>query len=204
MPSKGNAPMPACNLRDQQKIIDAIETLRGDARNRAEDLLEEIGPKALCSVLHGMRRWYTSQAWTAASRVLEHREALNNHAMDLSPPVGAYRGFKVPEDSPIAQLSEGDVGVLPQVTRNGACSSWTLGRELADRFSGASPGKVGMVVKLAKGHGVAAFIAPPEASEVWWNTLYERTMGRSFRFKEREYAIYAPKLVVEIVRVKRR
>jgi hypothetical protein len=82
-------------------------------------------------------------------------------------------------------------------------SSWTTKRSITDKFSGASRGKVGLVVKLVGDRGVEAFIAPPEESEPWFNRLYTRTMSGSHRNTEHEYAIYAPWVCVEVVRVKR-
>ncbi len=199
-PVKGNAPMPAHNSDDQQRIIDAIGTLRS-GRSEAERLLATVGPRELSAVLHSMRRWYTSQNGHQAAKLLAHGPALSR-AMDLRAPIGAFRGFKVDAANSLASVSEGQTMSLP-VTRNGSCSSWTTTRDVADRFSGASKGKVGLVVQLVDGRGVQAFIAPPERSEPWFNALYEKTMGRSHRFKEGEYAVFAPTIRVRIVRVKR-
>ena len=199
-PVKSNAAIPSCNQRDQQRIIASIATSRGGARVECERLLDDLGPLALCRVLHGMRRWYTANTFVSAQKILPHVGVLSR-AMDLAPPVGAYRGFKVDVGDRLARAQEGQVLRL-RVQRNGGCSSWTLGRELADRFSGSPAGKVGLVVRLLSGEGVQSFIAPPERCEPWFNQLYARTMGTSHRRSEREYAIYAPRVVVEVVRVK--
>lgn len=197
-----NYRMPTCNRRDTQKIIDVvIDDFRGKTMTTVVDFACDIGPTNLCRVLHAMRRWYSYNTWNAAKKILPFRAQLED-AMDLSAPIGAFRGFKVDKNSPMAALEEGEVISLP-VTRNGGCTSWTLERGMADRFSGASKGKTGLVVKLVSERGVEAFIAPPSHSEPWFNKLYENTMGRSFRFNEQEYAIYGKRLTVEVVRVKR-
>ncbi len=201
-PYKGNAPMPACNKRDQTRIVDTIRTFRGANRRGAEGFLDELGPKALCRVLHSMRRWYTSHNGHQAVALLTHHEALKK-AMTLTPPVGAVRGFKVSNDNPLSDVEEGDVIDL-EVTRNSACSSWTLGDTLPNRFSGASRGKTGLIVELLRSRDeIDTFIAPPERSKQWFNHLYAKTMGTSYRDNEREFAICAPTVRVEVVRVKR-
>lgn len=174
-PCKGNALMPACNAKDQQKILTAIEALRGSDRAAAERLVNTVGVADLCRALHGMRRWYTYNCWNAAKKVLPHTSALAS-GMGLSAPIGAYRGFKVDVKDRLARLREGDVVTIP-VTRNGGCSSWPLGRDLANRFSGSPKGKVGLVIQLVDGDGVQAFLAPPEHCEPWFNKLYASTMG---------------------------
>ena len=203
MPWKGNAPMPSCNAAHQQEILDAIAALRGAQRKAAEALVEEMGPKDLCVVLHAMRRWYSYNCWNAAKKIIPHRAALSE-AMGLDPPIGVYRGFKVAAGSPLLDgLDEGDTIKLP-VTRNGGCTSWTGRRDIANRFSGGGKGKVGLVVRLVGDKGLKPFIAPPEASRPFWNKLYETTMGTSFRNNEVEYAIYGRRIEVEILAIKRR
>lgn len=198
---KPNALMPLCSVNDQQKILDVIASLHIADRRPSEKLVEQMGADELCRVLHAIRRWYTSNAWSAAEKVLKHVDVLEK-GMDLRPPIGAYRGLKVDVKDPLARLQEGETVTIP-VKRNGGCSSWTLGRALADRFSGSPKGKVGIVVRLVSGEGVQAFIAPPERCEGWWNRLYAKTMGTSHRRSEREYAICASKIRAEVVRVKR-
>ena len=90
-----------------------------------------------------------------------------------------------------------------KVTRNGGCSSWTMDRKKANAFSGASKRNIGIVVKLLGADTAKAFIAPPHKTAGWFNALYEKAMGRSFRFKEREYAICGSPIRVEVVAVKR-
>jgi len=87
---------------------------------------------------------------------------------------------------------------------NGGCSSWTGHEHLANKFSGSTKEKTGVIIRLESGTGVTTFIAPPECSEMWFNRLYARTMGTSHRHSECEYAIYAPEVKVTIVKVKGR
>lgn len=202
MPTKGNALMPACNAKDQAKILAAIATLRGEGRASAMVLCESIGAKALTTVLHAMRRWYSAQGWSSASKLLQWRAELGSGAMQLHAPVGAYRGFKVPKSSPLAQLKEGDEFEL-HVHLNGGCSSWTLQRTFAHRFSGRSSEKTGLIVQLADADRAHAFIAPPSRSASWWNALYEKTMSRSFRFNEQEFGVFGRTLTARVVEVKR-
>jgi hypothetical protein len=151
-----------------------------------------------------MRRWYSSNTSAVARRILEHVDALG-FAMDLRLPVGVYRGFKVDTTSPLLDvIREGKTTTL-EVTRNGGCSSWSIERDKVNRFSGASPGKVGIVVQLVGASPDAqTFIAPPMCSAPWFNELYEKTMGRSFRHSENEYAICAREVRVRIVAIKRK
>ncbi len=200
-PVKGNAPMPSCGTEDQQKILDAITRMSGEDRKHCERLAESMGGiKELCTVLHAMRRWYTNQTWNVAKKVIDHIDSLSL-AMDTSPPVGAFRGFKVDTGNRYANWHVGQVVTIP-VTRNGGCSSWTMGRDLANRFSGSPTGKVGLVVQLVGAESVKTFIAPPERCRPWFNKLYAATMGTSHRHNEREYAIYAPKIRVKVIAVK--
>lgn len=195
--------MPRCVCSDQRPFLDTIHAMRGDGRACAEAFLHKLGPQQLCVVIHAMRRWYSFQTYNAAKKILPYRRTLGRMAMDLDPPLGAYRGFKVDDHDPIAELQPGDVFSL-SVRRNGGCSSWTMTEKFAHRFSGASRGKVGIIVRLADGRGAKPFIAPPSRTEGWFNRLYRSTMGSSFRFNEQEYAIYGKRLVVEVHRIKRR
>jgi len=198
-----NYRMPACTARDVAPIEAAVRALRGASRDAAEDLMDATSPRGLCMMLHAIRRWYSYNCYNAAKKILVHAEALHaSGAMDLRAPVGAFRGFKVALDNPLARHEAGDRLALP-VVRNGGCSSWTMRREIADRFSGASPGKTGIVIRLLDDR-VEPFIAPPLDSAAWFNALYARTMGSSFRLKEDEYALYGSPVHVEIVAMKRR
>lgn len=190
--------MPTGTHQDQEKILQVIRELPSADQRECERLLREIGPLLLCRALHGMRRWYTGQTKAAADHVLRVRKALSQ-GMDLSPPIGAYRGFKYPKH--LNKCTAGDRVKIP-VTRNGGCSSWTGREELANKFSGATRDQNGIIVKLDSGSGVTAFIAPPEYSESWFNRLYASTMGTSHRHSECEFAIYAPEVLVTVVRVK--
>lgn len=195
---------PACGTKDVVKILAAVGRLDRADQDPVDELGRALGAHELCRVLHAMRRWYSFQTGAMARILLAHRDELVG-AMDLDDDaaVGCFRGFKVNAGDPLASLREGAVTTLP-VTRNGGCSSWTAGRELADRFSGASRGKVGLVVELLHSPGAQPFIAPPERTRPWFDALYQEAIGSSFRFNEREYAVRADAVQVRIVRVKRR
>lgn len=184
-----------------------VRSLPAQDRVHAEPFMREMTPKGLFQCLHGMRRWYKGR--TSMRKVLAHKKTLAK-AMSTKAPVGAFRGFKVSKDDPMAKRKVGDVVTLGPSLRedgkersHGHVSSWTWHRHVADRFSGASRGKVGIVVKLAdkRAH---MLVAPPKQSKPWFNRLYEKTMGKSFRAKEQECVVVAPKLKAEIVAIKRR
>ena len=147
-----------------------------------------------------MRRWYSGQ--TMARGLLAQRDDLRS-VMKIEPKdaLGVYRGFKVDKDSKLAQLRPGDRTCIP-VTRNHGFSSWSTTEAPTHRFSGKSKGKVGLVVKLIDSRGIQPVLAPPERSAPWFNTLYKTAIGKSFRWTEGEYLIAAPRICVEIVRVK--
>lgn len=194
-----------------KKALAELEaTVRGlPAKDRApaEKLMREMTPAGLFQCLHGMRRWYKGR--TSMRKVLAHKKALAQ-AMSTAAPVGAFRGFKVSKDDPLARAKVGDVVTLGPSRRedgqersHGHVSSWTWKRHVADRFSGASKGKVGIVVKCVdkRAH---TLVAPPKQSKAWFNHLYERTMGKSFRAKEEECVVVSPRVRAQIVAIKRR
>lgn len=193
--------MPRCTARDVRKITAAIEAMRGARRSSARAFAAEVTPRGLCEILHAMRRWYSFNTGAMARRILKHHAALSK-VMDLGLPVGAWRGFHLPRTRDCPALRAGREGDLP-VTRNGACSSWTADRARADQFSGASRRNVGVVVELLGGDDARAFIAPVSHTEPWFNDLYAAAIGRSFRWKEEEFAIHAEWLRVRIDAVKR-
>lgn len=194
--------MPRCTAADVAPVMAAIEALPPAQRRLARAFAEEVTPRELCAILHAIRRWYQNQTGALAARLLAHREALGR-VMDLSAPLGAYRGFKVLRNDPLAEARPGEEWALP-VTRNGACSSWSLQRAGADRFSGRAPGKVGLVVTLTGGEDLQPFLAPPSRTEAWFDALYERAMNRSYRYGvEEEVALHAASVDVRIEAVKR-
>ncbi len=203
MPQKHRR-MPTCNAQDQELILDAIDAMRGASKTSALALLDDVGPKQLCKILHSMRRWYSANTGIAAWNIIPYRRELMQ-AMDLRPQtaLGAYRGFKVFNKDKLSSVEVGDVLTIP-VTRNAGCSSWSTHEKIAHRFSGATKEKTGLVVQLVDTKGVEPFIVPPADSEEWFNRLYRATMGKSFRHKEGEIAIYGKRITVEIVRVKRK
>lgn len=182
-------------------LMTNIETWNSPHREKALAMASEMSPPKLFEVLHGMRRWYTGQ--TMAKKLVEHNEALTK-VMKLEPKdvVGIFRGFKVPKDSPLAQAKPGDTLEL-DVTRNRGISSWSTSEQAVNRFSGGGNGKVGLNVKLLSSDGVKPLLAPPSHTEPWFNELYSHVIGKSFRPTEGEYLISAPKIHVEVMRVKR-
>lgn len=170
-----------------QQIVDVINTKLSPAdRDKSLEFMNRVTPEGLYFTLNGMRRWYSSNAYSSAKYLLKYHNELKS-AMDLSPPIGAYRGFKVFRDSELANVQKGDIIDLP-VTRNGGCASFTGKRKIANRFSGKSKDKVGLIIKLYSPINVKTFIAPPSKSQKWFNNLYRETMGKSFRHNEEEYA----------------
>jgi hypothetical protein len=182
-------------------LMNSIESWESPHREKALAFANELSPPKLFEMLHGMRRWYTGQ--TMAKKLIEHNDTLAK-VMRLDPKdaVGVFRGFKVPKDSPIAQAKPGDTLKL-DVTRNRGLSSWSTNEQAVNRFSGGGNGKVGLNVKLVSSEGVKPLLAPPSHTESWFNALYERAVGKSFRPTEGEYLISAPKICVEVLRVKR-
>lgn len=195
--------MPACNKEQIDQIMNVVHSFHGKNRLQAEEFANLMGHKRLCIILHAMRRWHgAGWGWNSAKKILGAKDVLFR-VMDLDPPYGSYRGFKVDRDSEYSELKIGDTATIP-VTRNRGCSSWTTKRDLANKFSGATKEKVGLVVKFLGGKDVETFLAPPSHSVGWFNDLYKRTMGESHRFSEHEFAICSKDIKVEIVAVKRR
>lgn len=192
---------PKCNQNDINDIMKVVNTFRGNNYKEIMRFIDEVTPRGLCILLHSLRRWYSSQSAGSAYRILKYHKALSK-VMDYSAPIGIYRGFKVKKDDPLLiNLKEGDVIKLP-VTRNGSNSSWTETIKVANKFSGSNKEKIGIIIKLISDKNVKVFIAPPYKTKKWFNLLYEKTMGRSFRFKEKEYAINGTPLEVRVVKIK--
>jgi len=196
---KSNDRMPPRSFGNVQHTVD--QAANGPHSRRALDFMMRTSPHDLFEILHSIRRWYSGQTMARALR--SYRDDLRG-VMRLEPRdvIGVYRGFKVPKNDPLAQSKPGDRHTI-RVTRNHGFSSWSLTEAPTHRFSGASPGKVGLVVRLVASKGVEPVLAPPERTASWFNSLYEEAIGRSFRPTEQEYLIYAPRVTVEIVRVKR-
>lgn len=172
-------------------------------RRKAEDLAHSVGGMvAFFELLHSMRRWYSGG--TMARRLLNHRHQLAT-IMDLRPQavLGLYRGFKLPPHFVSGEIQEGASGELA-LTRNHGLSSWTTTVAAANRFSGGGRGKIGFVVRLSSVKGVVPVLAPPSHTQKWFNDFYANVIGRSYRPTEGEYLILAPKVKVEVVRVKRK
>jgi hypothetical protein len=196
---KSNDRMPARSFVNIQQMVH--EVANGPHSSRALDFMLRTSPRDLFEILHSIRRWYSGQ--TMARSLRAYRDVLRD-VMRLDPcdVIGVYRGFKVSKDDPLAHSKPGDRKTLG-VTRNHGFSSWSLTEAPTHRFSGASAGKVGLVVRLLASKGVEPVLAPPERTARWFNSLYEAAIGHSFRPTEQEYLIYAPRVTVEIVRVKR-
>ncbi len=198
---KSNDRMPARTRCNIDHVIASIDTLPKSYRPHAHAFAERVTPLGLFEILHSMRRWYSGQ--TMARKLLAHRAELAE-VMDLDPDdvVGVYRGFKVPNDNPLASVVLGAVIRLP-VKLNHSFSSWSTTEAPTHRFSGGGRGKTGLVVQLVDGRGTRPVLAPPNRTRPWFNALYAAAIGTSYRPTEGEYLIAAPTVRVKIVRVKR-
>jgi hypothetical protein len=201
MKIKSNARMPSPTQKNIAHFSEAIGELPSQYRSPAQRFETNVGARGVFEILHSMRRWYSGQ--TMARKLLAHHDALRE-VMDIEPcdAVGVYRGFKVPVDNPLAKLRVDDEVTLP-VRLNHGFSSWSTTEAPTHRFSGGGNGKVGLVVKLISERGITPVLAPPNRTKPWFNALYERAIGKSFRPKEGEYLIAAPKVRVRVIRVKR-
>jgi hypothetical protein len=198
---KSNDPFPPRTKKNIDTMMAKVHTLDEEHRGPALAFAQKVTPSGLFDLLHSIRRWYTGQ--TMGGKVLSHRDNLSE-AMKLEPKdaVGVYRGFKVSKDDPLAKAQVGQTLTLP-VTRNKGLSSWSTTQEATNRFSGGGKGKVGLIVKLVDDKGIKPILAPPTHTSPWFNALYEKVIGKSFRPTEGEYTIAAPKVKVEVVRVKK-
>ena len=198
---KSNDPMPVSSKANVNAFMENIHEWDSPHRDKALKMAEELSDKEFFKLMHSMRRWYTGQ--TMASKLIKHNKLLGS-VMRLKPEdvVGIYRGFKVPNSSPLAKLAPGDKLILP-VTRNRGVSSWSTSEEATNRFSGGGKGKTGLIVKLVDSKNINPILAPPSHTDEWFNEFYAHSIGKSFRPKEGEYLIEAPEVHVEVVRVKR-
>lgn len=198
---KSNDRMTPRTKANVAQVVGAIQHLEPAHQEEALRFTEKHSPEALFDIMHGMRRWYTGQ--TMAKNLVEHNEAMSS-VMKLEPKdvTGVYRGFKVSNDSDLAKVKPGEK-ITIGVTRNRGISSWSTSEAATNKFSGGGKGMTGLIVKLIDHEGVKPLLAPPEHTKPWFNALYEKAIGTSFRPKEGEYLIAAPSLRVEVVRVKR-
>jgi len=198
---KSNDRMPAPTRLNLAAFMDAIHDWNSPHRKPVLALASKMSEENLFELMHSIRRWYTGQ--TMAKNLIKYNDVLSQFMrLDPSDAVGSYRGFKVPNDDPMAKLSPGDKLVL-NVTRNRGISSWSTNEEPTHRFSGGGKGKTGIIVKLIDGKGIKPILAPPSHTEKWFNEFYSMAIGQSFRPKENEYLIAAPKVRVEVIRVKK-
>lgn len=201
MKIKSNDRMPARTKANVSALQQHIENWDSPHKEEAQKFVQEVSPEELFDMLHSMRRWYSGQ--TMGNNLRKHRDVLSG-AMRLEPEaaLGIYRGFKVPNDNPLAQAKPGETLVL-SVTRNKGLSSWTTSQEASNRFSGGGNGKTGLIVRLSDVAGVTPLLAPPSHTKPWFNALYAHAIGKSFRPTEGEYLVAAPEVKVEVVRVKK-
>jgi len=198
---KSNARMPPRTRANIEHLTECVRTLPKAHREEAERFQQQVTSVGLFEILHSMRRWYSGQ--TMARRLLAYRDHLRQiMALEPSDVVGVFRGFHVPRDSKLAAVLPGKMITMP-VTRNHGFSSWSMLEAPVHRFSGASRDRVGLVVRLVDGHDVKPVLAPPQRTAGWFNRLYACYVGTSFRKGEAEYLIAAPRLRVEVVRVKK-
>lgn len=200
MKIKSNDRMPARSGANVQDFLDDLHDWRSSHRDTAIDFAEDVGPDQLFELLHAIRRWYSGQTM---ARIIHAQRDVLRQVMAIEPDdaLGLYRGFKVDVDQVPDDLEEGDLFDIP-VTRNHGFSSWSTSRDVVDRFSGGGRGKVGVVVRLAYSDGITPVLAPPEATEAWFNALYERVIGSSFRPTEGEYLLHGTMYTGEIIRLK--
>lgn len=198
---KSNARMPPRTKANINGVVDTLKSWDSPHADDALSFVEGVTPPAAFELLHSMRRWYSGQ--TMACKLLDYRDDLSK-VMALKPEdvVGVYRGFKVDKTNPLANASVGDRLTL-DVTRNHGMSSWSTTEVPTHKFSGGGKGRVGLVIKLVDSEGIKPVLAPPEHTKEWFNEMYAKLIGTSFRPKEQEYLIAAPRVNVEIVRVKR-
>jgi len=197
---KSNDRMPSRSDANIQDFLDDLYDWRSAHRDTALDFAEDVGPDQAFELLHAIRRWYSGQ--TMARLIHAYRPILREvMAIEPEDAVGLYRGFKVDVDNVLADADEGEVFTIP-VARNHGFSSWSTSPSVVDRFSGSGRGKVGIVVRLEGPEWITPVLAPPEATAPWFNALYARVIGSSFRPTEGEYLIYGTKFSGEIVRVK--
>jgi hypothetical protein len=198
---KSNDRFPPRTKTNIKSMMDMVHELPDEHRAPALAFAEKATPSGLFDILHSIRRWYTGQ--TMSGKLIQHRELLSGPMkLEASDAVGAYRGFKVSKDDPLAKSEVGQQLTLP-VTRNRGVSSWSTTEAPTNRFSGGGKGKIGLIVKLVDGNGVKPILAPPTHTEGWFNELYRKVIGKSFRPTEGEYLIAAPSVKVEVVRVKK-
>ena len=201
MKIKSNDRMPARSAANVAALVGRIEAWKSRHRGSALAFAHRIEALHLFQILHAIRRWYSGQTMT---RLLKSYRPHLRKVMALEPShaVGAYRGFKVDRDHPLAKRKPGDVVTIP-VTRNHGFSSWTTNQAITNRFSGGGKGKVGIIVRLSSPKHVTPVLAPPARTKAWFNALYSHAIGDSYRPTEGEYLIHAPRFIAKIVKIKK-
>lgn len=206
--NKTNYRMSKCTKKDTQVILNEVENLLPNERTEALKFIDKVSDKGICRILHGLRRFY--MGGSATTILLEYSKFFK-YIYKTKFPKNLYRGFKIyrnPKhqdsfrDSALQNVEKGDI-VEINVVRNGGIASFTESIKIANRFSGKSKEKMGIVIKLLEAKNGIVLIAPPHATKNWFNKLYAATMGKSFRENEIEWLIYSPKIKVKIVDVKK-
>lgn len=200
--------MSKCTKKDIQKIMDEVELLEHKEKIEALKFISLVSERGICRILNALRRFYMGGSGT---HILMEYSKYFKHIFNTRTPKSLYRGFKIyrnPKhqdslrDSAIQSVKEGDILNI-DVIRNGGIASFTEDIKIANRFSGKSKEKMGIIIQLLQAKNGIILIAPPHATKTWFNKLYAATMGKSFRENEVEWLIYSPKIKVKIVRVKK-
>lgn len=198
---KSNDPMPALSKKNISAMMDELTSWKSKHKFEALEFANHLGHLELFELLHSMRRWYSGQTkqWT----ILSYRDELMN-VMELEPEdvLGIYRGIRVPRDNLLADVNVGDE-IYIENKRNNEFSAWSVEKEPTNRFSGKSKENVGLIFQLISTENVVPVFAPPTHTDEWFNKMYERLIGKSFRPTEGEYLLFGSPLKVRIVEVKR-
>lgn len=206
--NKTNYRMSKCTKKDIQTIMDEVENLSPKEKIEAMKFIDLVSEKGMCKILHAIRRYLMGGS---ATHILMEYSKYLKYIFNTTLPKNLYRGFKIyrnPKhqdslrDSAIQNVNEGDIVEL-DVIRNGGIASFTEDLKIANRFSGKSKEKMGIIIKLLEAKNKIILIAPPHASKTWFNKLYAATMGKSFRENEVEWLLWAPRIKVKIMKIKK-
>lgn len=95
--------LPPCTNELVQSVLTCINELSPTDRKSALKFVQMITPRGLCELLFSIRQWYKSWHISHQKRILKYHNALST-VMDLSLPVGAYRGIRIPRNSQYAKI----------------------------------------------------------------------------------------------------
>lgn len=195
--------MPTITKPVTDHVEASIAVLPSKQRAEAVRFRDRVGIKDLTKILHATRRWYASNSGVLANKLADHRDELGT-IMQLDRIPTIYRGFKLKRgDELLDRFEEGRTVTIP-MPRNNGYSSWTIHRDKANMFSGATKSMVGLVVRANHGARFQAVLAPPEHTAEWFNALYREAMAGGFRDTEGEYVLFAPTMKMDVIAVKRR